>query len=125
MTEDDRKLVKRISQGLYAAQMRLAEQQNGVSEWSSEPTPEDRANARLELDKNQIREMTSRTTVRDVLVEQFANEFRRDPNLSVVHENGSIVLQTKTDVERGSFTSLAQLEAFVAAESTQDENEEE
>lgn len=124
MTDDDRKLVRRISQGLHAAQMRLAEQQNGVSEWSSQPIPEDRANARLELDKNQIREMTNRTTVRDVLVEQFANEFKRDPNLAVIHENGSIVLQTKTDVERGSFSSLAQLEAFVA-QPTQDEDEEE
>lgn len=122
MTENDRKLVKRISQGLHAAQVRLAEQQNGVSEWSTHPAPEDRSNARLTLGKDQIREMTNRTTVRDVLIDQFANEFRQDPNISVTQENGSIVIQTISDIERGNFTSLAQLEAFVSQPS-QDEGE--
>lgn len=121
MNNDDRNLIQRITNGLFAAQERLAQDDNGRAIHTSDPYPVDRMNARLEIGKDMIRQETGRSVVRDVIIQEYVDELSRNRFLSVSRTEESIIVQTRTDVEDGNFSNLSDLERFISRPREDDE----
>lgn len=111
MNADDEKLIAEVKAEMLRRQELLTAANNGRSTWSSDPIPLDPVNPEFVFDKDTIRRETGRKIVRDVIMEEYADSFRKDGAFIVDSGNdNNFVVKTKPWSDRdNTFNSLAAL----------------
>ncbi len=108
MNDTDKKLINAIKDEMLRRQQLLVESEEGTARWSSDPSAVDRINPTLIIGKEMVRNETGRTTVRDVLLDQYADIFKNSAAFSVSRgKDGEVIVKTlPSEDDDNTFTSL-------------------